>query len=191
MAASNNIRLNPLKDRPVVHPTAYVDPSAQVIGKVFLAEDVYVGPNAVVRADEVGPEGTVSPVLVKEGANVQDGVIIHASGGTSVEIGPRVSLAHGVIIHGPCIIGEGSFLAMRTTVYKATLQESVWVGMGSIIMRATVPSHTMIPANTVIRTRLDVHNFRLINQKEITYIRNVLDASMELRRGYLELESGR
>jgi len=103
-----------------------------------------------------------------------------------VRIGSSTNLAHGVIIHGPCTIGQGCFLALRATVYNSILEEAVWVGIGAIIMRATVPSHTMIPAGSVIRSKYDVRNYRLTTEKEMEYQRSVFRASAALRSGYRE-----
>jgi carbonic anhydrase/acetyltransferase-like protein (isoleucine patch superfamily) len=123
-------------------------------------------------------------MIIEAGSYVQDGVIIHAREGTEVRIGSSTNLAHGVIIHGPCVIGKGCFLALRVTVYHSTLEEAVWVGIGSIIMRATIPSNTMIPAGSVIRSKVDVRNYRLTNVKEMEYQQNVFKASAALRDGY-------
>jgi carbonic anhydrase len=188
MACSfRNIRPNPAGDRPRIHPSAFIDPSAQIIGNVQIYEDVFVGPLAVIRADEPGVDGKVEPVIIREGTNIQDGVIIHSRGGTSVKIGPNSSLAHGVVIHGPCIIGEGCFLALRTVVYSATIEDFVWVGIGSIIMRATIPSLIMVPAGSSVRSQEDVRFFRTIDSKEQNYQKDVLETSHLIRQAYKKL----
>jgi carbonic anhydrase/acetyltransferase-like protein (isoleucine patch superfamily) len=178
------IRPNFVGDWPKIDPAAFVDPSAQIMGNVQIGPDVYVGPLTVIRADEPDANGKVHPVVIEAGSYVQDGVIIHAREGTEVRIGSGTNLAHGVIIHGPCLVGERCFLALRATVYQSTLEEEVWVGIGSIVMRATVPSHTMIPAGSVVRSSNDVRNFRLTNVKEIEYQKNVFKSSAALRDGY-------
>ena len=184
LASQTGIRPNFLGDWPKIDPAAFVDPSAQILGNVHIGPDVYVGPLSVIRADEPGPDGKVHPVIIEGGSYVQDGVIIHAREGTEVRIGSNTNLAHGVIIHGPCVIGEGCFLALRVTVYNSTLEEAVWVGVGAIIMRATIPSRMMIPAGSVIHSKYDVRNYRVTNEKEIEYQRNVFRASAALRDGY-------
>ena len=186
-ASQNGIRPNFLGDRPKIDPTAFVDPSAQIMGNVRIGPEVYVGPLTVIRADEADPDGKVHPVIIEGGSYVQDGVIIHARAGTEVRIGSSTNLAHGVIIHGPSLIGDGCFLALRVTVYNSTLEDGVWVGIGSIIMKATVPSHTMIPAGSVIRSSSDVRHYRLTNVKEIEYQKSVFKASADLRDGYKKL----
>lgn len=181
------IRSNPSGDWPEIDPTAFVDPSAQIIGNVRIGQKVYIAPLVVIRADEADAEGKVRPIVIEAETNIQDGVIIHSMGGMSVTIGPRASVAHGVIIHGPCTIGEGCFVALRSVLYRATLEDYVWAGIGSIIMRTTVPSHTMIPAGSVIRTGSDVRTFRLINEKEEKYQAAVFSAANAMRDGYTAL----
>jgi carbonic anhydrase/acetyltransferase-like protein (isoleucine patch superfamily) len=180
-----NIRSNPFGDRPVVHPSSYIDPSAQLIGNVHIDQDVFVGPLAVLRADEPGPDGRVKPVMIQAGVSIQDLVVIHSRGGTSVLIGEETSVAHSVVIHGPCDIGRGCFLALRTCLYSATLEDGVWLGIGSIVMRTTVPSHTMVPAGAVVSSDADVSRFRVTNYKEQNYQHEVWSVSSLLRDEYL------
>ena len=69
-------------DRPIVDSTAYVDPSAQVIGNVHIGSEVYIGPNAVIRADEPDDNGDVKPVVIGSGCNIIDKEHkIHGAGG--------------------------------------------------------------------------------------------------------------
>ena len=85
------------------------------------------------------------------------------------------------------MIGEGCLLALRSVFYSATLEDGIWVGIGAVIMRATVPSHTMIPAGSVIHCESDVRHFRLTNVKEEDYKGNVSAVSQTLRQGYIDL----
>ncbi len=182
-----NIRPNLAGDRPTIHPSAFIDPSAQIIGNVQIGQDVFVGPLAVIRGDEPGADGKIKPVVIEAGTNIQDGVIIHSMGGTSVRIGPKASIAHGVVIHGPCVVGKECFVALRTVIYSATIEDFVWVGMGSIIMRATIPSHIMVPAGAVIRSQGDTCFFRTTHVKEQNYQKGVREACRKIRQAYKAL----
>jgi len=188
-APKTGIRPNPVGDRPRIDPTAFVDPSAQIMGKVIIGPRVYVGPLSVIRADEVDEKGAVHPVVIEEDACVQDGVVIHGRSGTEVRIGARCNISHGVVIHGPATIKADSFVAIRAVVYDSVLEESVWVGVGSVVMRTTVPANTWIPAGSIIRADHDTKQFRLIDLKETKYKKSVYDASASLREGYLKLYS--
>jgi carbonic anhydrase/acetyltransferase-like protein (isoleucine patch superfamily) len=184
-----NIRPNLAGDHPKIHPTALIDPSAQIIGNVMIGKDVFIGPLAVIRADERGPDGTVAPIVLDEEVNIQDGVIIHSHGGTSVTIGPRTSVAHGAVIHGPCTIGENCFIAMRSALYSATLATTVWVGMGALVIRTTLDACTYVPTGSVIRSNHDTWSLRLVSPKERKYMMEVLCATNQLREDYLKARS--
>ena len=186
MSRFNNIRPNLAGDWPQIHPTALIDPSAQIIGNVTIEKNVFVAPLAVIRADERGPDGAVAPIVIGEEVNIQDGVIIHSHGGATVTIGTRTSVAHGVAIHGPCAIGEDCFLAMRSVLYSATLGNLVWVGMAAMVMRAALDTQTFVPAGEVIRSRPDAWGLRLVSAKEKQYMRDVLEATNRLREDYLK-----
>jgi len=183
----NNIRPNLAGDYPKIDPTALIDPSAQVIGHVEIAADVFVGPLTVIRADQRGSDGKVAPIVIHAEVNVQDGVIIHSDAGASVIIGAKTSVAHGVTIHGPCTIGRECFLSMRSCLYKTTLEDHVWVGMGAIAKMVTIPSFTRMPAGSVIRERPEVLGLRLITETERDYMEMVWAANSRLRMDYLEL----
>ena len=183
----NNIRPNLKGDFPEIHPSALIDPSAQIIGNVKVGKNVFIAPLAVIRSDEPGSDGKVSPIILEEECNIQDGVIIHSHGGKEVIVGPRTSIAHGVAIHGPCKIDEGCFVAMRSTLYSASLEKSVWIGMNATIMGVTIDAFNYVPAGAVIRSKHDAWDLRLISDKEQSYMESVLLATNRLREDYKRL----
>lgn len=185
--ACNNIRPNLVGDYPEIHPKALIDPSAQIIGNVKVGKNVFIAPLAVIRSDEPGPDGKVRPIILEEECNVQDGVIIHSHGGDEVIIGARTIVAHGAAIHGPCRIKENCFIAMRGTLYSASLERGVWVGMNATIMRVELDAYQYVPAGAVIRSSQDVWDLRLVSEKEKAYMANVLSATNRLREDYKKM----
>ncbi len=101
------IRKNPNGDYPDIDDTAYIDPSAVIIGKVKMGKNVFVGPFAVLRADE--PD---SSIIIGDNCNIQDRVVLHSLEDSLVLIEEITSLAHGCIIHGPCKIGNNCFIGL-------------------------------------------------------------------------------
>ncbi|KJS00112.1 MAG: hypothetical protein VR65_14540 [Desulfobulbaceae bacterium BRH_c16a] len=182
-----NIRPNLVGDLPDIHPLALIDPSAQIIGNVKIGKNVFIAPLTVIRADEQGPDGMVAPIVVEEEVNIQDGVIIHSHGGKTVTIGSRTTVGHGVAIHGPCSIGEDCFLAMRCTLYCATVESSVWVGVGATVIRATLNSFSYVEAGSIIRSRDDCRSLRFVSTKEKKYMEDVLRATNNLREEYRKM----
>ena len=187
LSLQNNIRPNLAGDYPQIDPTALIDPSAQIIGNVKIGKDVFVGPLTVIRADQRGPDGKVAPIQIDNEVSIQDNVIMHADPGASVIIGPKTSIAHGVVVHGPCTIGQECFIAVRATLYKVTLEDNVWIGIGSIAKLVTLQSFTRVPAGAVIRDRPEVLALRLVSDKERKYMEDVWAANTRLRSDYLEL----
>ena len=97
---------------PRIHPTAFIDDSAQVIGDVDIGEESGIWMCAVVRGD-------VNAIRVGRRTNIQDGTVVHAMTGTHpTTIGDSVTIGHGAIIHGctiehQCLIGMGAILPQR------------------------------------------------------------------------------
>ena len=183
----NNIRPNLAGDYPRIDPTALIDPSAQIIGNVKIDKDVFVGPLTVIRADQRGKDGIVAPIQIEKEVNIQDGVIIHTDPGAAVTIGARTSVAHGAVIHGPCTIGKECFIAVRACLYKVTLEDHVWLGIGAIAKLVTLQSFTRVPAGAVVRDRPELLALRLVTDKERKYMEEVLAANSLLRKDYLEM----
>lgn len=188
----HGVRPNPAGDWPQIDSTAFVDPSAQIIGNVRIGPKVYVGPNAVIRSDEPDTEGKVHPIVLEAECSIQDGVIIHALGGSSVRIDPRAFISHGCIVHGPCIIGADCFLGFRVVVFEATLEVAVFVGVGAIILETDVSSHTMVPAGSLIYSHDQSNLLRTICPGDEQFVQRSVETSRILREGYwkrIELKS--
>lgn len=105
---------------PTVHETAFVAPTATLVGDVTVEEDASVWYGAVVRAD-------YAPVVIRAGANVQDGAVIHAPPGMECEIGPGATVAHNCVIHG-ATIGAEALIANGAIVLDGAV-----VGAGSLL----------------------------------------------------------
>src|SRR3954453_7084843 len=93
---------------PTVHPDAFVAPTATLVGDVTVEAGASVWYGAVLRAD-------YSPVVVRAGANVQDGSIVHGPPDLPVEIGPGATVAHLCVVHG-AVLGEECLIANGSTV---------------------------------------------------------------------------
>jgi carbonic anhydrase/acetyltransferase-like protein (isoleucine patch superfamily) len=179
------IRANPNGDRPSVDPTAYIDPTAQVIGNVHIGARVYVGPNAVIRADESDEKGQVHSIEIGGECNVQDGVIIHALGGTRVKVGQRTSLAHGGIIHGPCSIGEGCFVGFRAVVYNCVLEEGVFISTGAVVQGIDLGANSFVPTAKAILSGEDAAKLvGTTNSANREFMEKVVKANLGLAKGY-------
>lgn len=115
---------------PSVHPDAFVAPTATLVGDVTVEAGASIWYGAVVRAD-------FGPVVIREGANVQDGSVIHGAG--AVEIGPGATVAHLCVVHG-AVVGAEALIGNG-----ATVQDGARIGE-----RAMVASGALVPPNAVV-----------------------------------------
>jgi carbonic anhydrase/acetyltransferase-like protein (isoleucine patch superfamily) len=184
-----SLRPNPNGDWPEVEQTAYIDPTAQIIGKVRIGSQVFVGPGVVIRADETDASLGVAPIEIGPECNLQDGVIVHALGGKKVTVGRRVSLAHGCIIHGPCTLGESCFVGFRAVVYDAVLRDGVFVGAGAVIQGVELGPKALVPPAASVLCR--EHVIRLVGAtslSECKFMERVVAANVALAEGYNRLD---
>ena len=179
------IRVNPFGDGPVVDGTAYVDASAVVIGNVVIGAGVYVGPYAVIRADECDEEGRVHSIEIGAGCSVQDGVIIHALGGTRVVIGERTSLAHGCVVHGPCTVGAKCFVGFRAVVYDAALGDGAFVSAGAVVQGVELAADAFVPVGAAVACSEDAERVvSTVSARDREFVKNVIKANAALAEGY-------
>jgi len=118
--------------RPVVAPDAFIAPTATLIGDVTVEEGASVWYNAVLRAD-------YAPVIVRAGANVQDGSVLHAPPDMACVIGARATIAHLCVVHG-AVIREEALIANGCTVLDGA----------SVGPRTLVAAHSLVASGAVI-----------------------------------------
>jgi carbonic anhydrase/acetyltransferase-like protein (isoleucine patch superfamily) len=123
---------------PKIAPTAFVAPTASVIGDVTIEAGASVWFNTVLRAD-------YAPVTVREGANVQDGSVLHAPPGIPVDIGAGATVAHMCLIHG-AHVGAEALIANHATILDGAV-----IGARSLIAaHSLVLAGTRIPAEVLV-----------------------------------------
>ncbi|UYZ84226.1 phenylacetic acid degradation protein PaaY [Entomomonas sp. E2T0] len=93
---------------PVVHPTAYVHPTAVLIGDVIVEAGCYIGPLACLRGD-------FGRLILREGSNFQDTCVMHGFPGAETIVEKNGHIGHGAVLHG-CIIGEDCLVGMNAVV---------------------------------------------------------------------------
>ena len=116
---------------PSIHPTAWVAPSADLIGDVCLAAGASVWFGAVIRADN-------TPILLGEETNFQDGAIGHSDPGAPLTIGARVTVGHQAILHG-CTVGEEALIGMGARILNgALIGAQCIVGAGALVTEGKI-----------------------------------------------------
>ena len=166
--------LRPHRGRlPRIHPTAYIDDSAQVIGDVEIGEESSVWMTVVIRGD-------VNRIRIGRRSNVQDGTVIHVMRDTHpTTIGDDVTIGHAAVIHG-CTIEDRCLIGMG-----AILLNGAHVGRDSIVAAGSLVVEGMrIPAGSLVMgspARLK----RPLTDAEIADIQTYADLYVQDRLDYI------
>lgn len=183
------IRKNPSGDLPVIHESAYVDSTAILCGKIIVEENVFIGPYAVIRADEVDENGNMEPIIIGANSNIQDGVVIHSKAGGLVKIGMNSSIAHRSIVHGPCVVGENVFIGFNSVLFDCVIGNGSVVRHNSVVEHCEVPENFHIPSTTNVHSTHELSKIPQVSAQASDFSESVLKANHELIKGYKKLQN--
>ena len=142
-----------VRTKPKIHPTAYVHPTASVIGWVELGREVNVAADTSIRADEG------APFYIGDRSNVQDGVVLHALKDKwvlvegrrwAIHIGSDVSLAHQALVHGPSMIGKKTFIGFKAIVHDSIVGEGCFISHGAVVVGVEIPPGKRVPSGWIV-----------------------------------------
>ena len=143
---------------PTIASSAYVDPTAVVIGDVTVGPEATILPGAVLRGDGGGE------IVLEANANVQDNVTIHAdASGTQVVLCENAAVGHNAIVHN-ATVGEHSLVGMNATVLDD----------------ATVEPYSVVAANSLVRESQRVESGTLVGGTPAEVLRDGLDRENRL-----------
>ncbi len=124
--------------RPVIHESAFIHPQAAVTGNVLIGQNVYVGPGAAIRGDW-------GAIIIEDGCNVQENCTVHMFPGITVLLKEGAHIGHGAIIHG-ATIGRNCLVGMN-----AVLMDDVDLGDECIVgALCFLKSGEKIPARSLV-----------------------------------------
>lgn len=123
---------------PTIHETAYIAPTAAVMGDVTLGARSSIWYMSVVRGD-------MAPIVIGADSNIQDGTIVHVDEGVPCTVGERVGVGHRVILHG-CTVEDDSLIGMGSV-----LLNHVRIGRGSVVAAgAVIPEGIDVPPGSLV-----------------------------------------
>lgn len=123
---------------PVVDPSAYVHPTAVLIGDVIVGPDCYVGPCAVLRGD-------FGRILLHRGANVQDTCVLHGFPGADTVVEENGHIGHGAVLHG-CVVRRDALVGMNVVI-----MDEAEIGEESIVAAsAFVRAGMKVPVRSLV-----------------------------------------
>jgi carbonic anhydrase/acetyltransferase-like protein (isoleucine patch superfamily) len=183
------IRKNPSGDLPKIAESAYVDKTAIICGKVVIGENVFVGPYAVIRADETDADGSMEPIVIGANSNIQDGVVIHSKSGAAVNIGQFTSIAHRSIVHGPCTVGNRVFIGFNSVLFNCVVSDGCVVRHNSVVDGWDLPENFYVPSTTRIGPTTDLSHFAPVSVSASEFSEDVARTNVDLVRGYKALQN--
>lgn len=142
--------------RPTLHPSVWVAPSAELIADVVLGEDVSVWFGAVIRADNTCIE-------IGARTNVQEGAMLHSDPGAPLTLGEDCTVGHHAILHG-CTVGNAALIGMGAIILnRAVIGDECIVGAGALVTedKSFAPGHLIVgsPARAVRELEADARAF--------------------------------
>lgn len=165
---------------PRIHPTAFVAPTAVVIGNVTIEEEASVWFGAVIRGDEPEHE-----IRVGARTSIQDNVVLHVSRQGPTLIGTDVTVGHAAVLES-CVVGNGALIGMNAVVLqRATVGDAALVAAGAVVgSGARVPPRTLAAGTPArVKKELDGESLRWVTTSAAHYV--------ELSRSYLREGIGR
>ena len=183
------IRKNPSGHLPVIAESAYVDKTSIICGKVIIHDNVFVGPYAVIRADEVDETGDMQPIVIGANSNIQDGVVIHSKSGAAVTIGEHSSIAHRSIIHGPCQVGNRVFIGFNSVLFNCRIGEGCVVRHNAVVDGCDLPAGFYVPSTTRIGPKTDLTQIPRVSADATEFSEDVAHTNIDLVKGYKALSN--
>lgn len=143
--------------RPCIDASAYVHPSAVVIGDVTIGAHCYIGPHASVRGD-------FGSIVIEDGSNVQDGCVLHVGIRETCWLSVNSHVGHGAVVHG------------------AYLAPDVMIGMNAVVMDgAKIGARTIVAACAFVKTGFDVPDGVLLAGVPGRVVRRLSDAEIDAK----------
>ncbi|MEB2499361.1 carbonate dehydratase [Burkholderia cenocepacia] len=183
------IRKNPRGDLPTIHPNAFVDPTAILFGHVIVEENVFIGPYAVIRADETDADGQIAPIVIGAHSNIQDGVVIHSKSGASVTIGRHTSIAHRAIVHGPCKVGDGVFVGFNSVLFNCTIDDGCVVRYSAVVDGCHLPPGFYVRSTERIGPETDLAALPQVTADASDFSEDVARTNNALVLGYKHIQN--
>lgn len=183
------IRKNPRGDLPDIHPDAFIDPTAIICGRVVVEENVFIGPYAVIRADEVDAEGHIEPIIIGAHSNIQDGVVIHSKSGAKVSIGQHTSIAHRAIVHGPCSVGDSVFIGFNSVLFNCTVEDRCVVRHNAVVDGVHLPAGFYVRSTERIGKETNLAALPQVSVAASEFSEDVARTNNELVQGYKRIQN--
>lgn len=160
------------KKFPVIKKSAWIAPSADVIGNVKIGKDSSVWFGTVIRGD-------VAPIKIGKRTNIQDLSVLHVHDNQPTILGDDVTIGHQVMLHG-CKIGNGCLIGMSSTILDGAV-----IGENSIVgAKSLVTANKIFPPKSLIMG-IPAKVIRELNEEEVENLIKHAGKYVEYKNDYM------
>jgi SulP family sulfate permease len=179
--------LGQIREEPLIARSAYVHPAATVIGRVVVGDRAHIAADTSVRADEG------APFHIGANTNIQDGVVLHAlkdkrvmvaGESWAIYVGKNVSIAHDALVHGPCYIGDETFVGFKAVVHDAIVGAHCFVGIGAVVVGVEIPDGRFVPHGRIVDSADAVDALPSISDAQKEFNEDVVEVNRGLAVAY-------
>ncbi|WP_394844993.1 hypothetical protein LZC95_49075 [Pendulispora brunnea] len=168
--------------------SSYVHKQANVIGRIVMEEHVHVAAGSSVRADEG------APFFIGANTNIQDGVVIHAlkdkfvrvkGDDWAVYVGKSVSIAHDALVHGPCFVGDHTFIGFKAVVHDSIIGPHCFIGIGAVVVGVELPEGRFVPHGTIVDNAEKAAALPPVSEAQHAFNEDVVEVNRGLAEAYV------
>jgi SulP family sulfate permease len=179
--------LGQIREEPLIAPSAYVHSAATLIGRVVVGDRAHIAADTSVRADEG------SPFHIGPNTNLQDGVVLHALKDKrvmvagepwAIYVGKNVSIAHDALVHGPCYIGDETFVGFKAVVHDSVVGAHCFIGIGAIVVGVEIPDGRFVPHGRIVDSADAVDALPLVSEVHMEFNEDVVEVNRGLAVAY-------
>ncbi|WP_394834538.1 hypothetical protein LVJ94_49395 [Pendulispora rubella] len=167
--------------------SSYVHQQANVVGRIVMEDHVHVAAGSSVRADEG------APFFIGANTNIQDGVVIHAlkdkfvrvkGDDWAVYVGKGVSIAHDALVHGPCYVGDHTFIGFKAVVHDSIVGAHCFIGIGAVVVGVEIPEGRFVPHGTIVDTAEKAAALPPVSEAQHAFNEDVVEVNRGLAEAY-------
>ncbi len=179
--------LGQIREEPLISKSAYVHPAATVIGRVVVGDRAHIAADTSVRADEG------APFYIGPNTNIQDGVVLHALKDKrvvvagepwAIYVGKNVSIAHDALVHGPCYIGDDTFVGFKAVVHDSIVGSHCFIGIGAVVVGVEIPDGRFVPHGRIVDSADAVDALPHVSEAHREFNEDVVEVNRGLAVAY-------
>ena len=102
----------------------------------------------------------------------------------AVYVGKRVSIAHDAIVHGPCYVGDDTFIGFKAVVHDSVVGSHCFIGIGAVVVGVEIPDGRLVPHGRIVDTQDAVDALPVVTDVHKEFNEDVVEVNRGLAVAY-------